>query len=72
MLSDLNCNMAIKLTAMKCQSYTMFDKLRIIQFAEQNGNHAAELEFSVSESNVSFGEKVCEPQKESCMARVGD
>ena len=34
------------------QSYTVSDKLRIVQFAEQNGNWAAEREFSVSESNV--------------------
>lgn len=40
-----------KLT-MKRQSYTVSDKLRIIQFAEKNGNHAAEREFGVSESNV--------------------
>ena len=40
-------------TAAKRQSYTVSDKLRIIiQFAEQNGNRAAEPEFCVSESNV--------------------
>ena len=35
----------------------MSDKLRIIQFAEQNGNRAAEREFSVSESNVRLWRK---------------
>ena len=49
--------MATKLTATKRQSYTVSDKLRIIQFAEQNGNHAAEQEFSVSESNVRLWRK---------------
>ena len=34
------------------QSYTVSEKLRIVQFAEQNGNWAAEREFGVSESNV--------------------
>ena len=29
------------------QSYTVSDKLRIVQFAEQNGNWAAEREFGV-------------------------
>ena len=42
--------MASKLTTAKRQSYTVSDKLRIIQFAEQNGNRAAEREFGVSES----------------------
>ena len=55
--SDLNRNMATKLTATKRQSYTVSDKLRIIQFAEQNGNRAAEREFSVSESNVRLWRK---------------
>ena len=34
--------MATKLTTVKRQSYTVSDKLRIIQFAEQHGNRAAE------------------------------
>ena len=34
--------MAMKLTTVKRQSYTVSDKLRIIQFAEQHGNRAAE------------------------------
>jgi len=49
--------MATKLTAAKRQSYTLSDKLRIIQFAEQNGNRAAEREFGVSESNVRLWQK---------------
>ena len=44
--------MATKLTGTKRQSYTVSDKLRIINFAEQHGNRAAEQEFGVSESNV--------------------
>ena len=44
--------MASKLTTAKRQSYAVSDKLRIIQFAEQNGNRAAERGFGVSESNV--------------------
>ena len=55
--SNLNCNMAMKLTAAKRQSYTVSDKLRIIQFAEYNGNRAAEQEFGVSESNVRLWRK---------------
>ena len=42
-------NMATKLT--------VSDKLRIIQFAEQNGNRAKEREFGVSESNVRLWRK---------------
>ena len=49
--------MASKLTTAKRQSYTVSDKLRIIQFAEQNGNRAAEREFGVSESNVRLWRK---------------
>ena len=33
--------MATKLTGTKCQSYTVSDKLRIINFAEQHGNRVA-------------------------------
>ena len=49
--------MATKLTTVKRQSYTVSDKLRIIQFAEQHGNRAAEREFGVSESNVRLWQK---------------
>ena len=49
--------MASKLTTAKRQSYTVSDKLRIIQFAEQNGNRAAEREFGVSESSVRLWRK---------------
>ena len=49
--------MATKLTTTKHQSYTVSDKLRIIQFAEQNGSRAAEREFGVSESNVRLWRK---------------
>ena len=54
---DQYFNMATKLTAGKHQSYTVSDKLRIIQFAEQNGNRATEREFGVSESNVRLWRK---------------
>ena len=49
--------MATKLTTVKRQSYTVSDKLRIIQFAEQHGNRAAKREFGVSESNVRLWRK---------------
>ena len=49
--------MSTKLTITKRQSYTVSDKLRIIQFAEQNGNRAAEREFGVLESNVRLWRK---------------
>lgn len=49
--------MATNLPSTKRQSYTVSDKLRIIQFAEQNGNRAAEREFGVSESNVRLWRK---------------
>ena len=39
--------MATKLTTAKRQSYTVSDKLRIVQFAEQNRNRATEREFGV-------------------------
>ena len=51
--SDQKFEMATKLTTAKRQSYTVSDKLRIVQFAEQNGNWAAEREFGVSESITS-------------------
>ena len=57
LLSDHNINMSTKLTITKRQSYTVSDKLRIIQFAEQNGSRAAEREFGVSESNVRLWRK---------------
>lgn len=76
--------MAMKLTTVKRQSYTVSDKLRIIQFAEQDGNRAAKREFGVSESNVRLWRKSKENlekiprlkranrgRKESCMAGVG-
>ena len=50
--------MATKLTTVKRQSYTVSDKLRIIQFAEQHGNRAAEHEFGVFKSNVRLWPKV--------------
>ena len=49
--------MASKLTGTKRQSYTVSDKLRIINFAEQHGNRSAEREFGVSESNVRLWRK---------------
>ena len=49
--------MATKLTARKRQGYTVSEKLRIVNFAEQNGNRAAEREFGVSESNVQIWRK---------------
>lgn len=49
---DQKFEMATKLTTVKCHSYTVSDKLRIVQFAQQNGNWIAECEFGVSESNV--------------------
>ena len=49
--------MATKLTTVKRQSYTVSGKSRIIQFAEQHGNRAAEREFGVSESNVRLWQK---------------
>ena len=49
--------MATKLTTVKRQSYTVSNKLRIIQFAEQHGNRAAEREFGVSKSNVRLWRK---------------
>ena len=52
-----NVNMAMKLTATKRQSYTVSEKLGIVNFAEQNGNRAAEREFGVSESNVRLWRK---------------
>ena len=49
--------MATKLTGTKRQSYTVSDKLRIINYAEQHGNRAAEREFGISESNVRLWRK---------------
>ena len=52
--------MATKFTATKRQSYTVSENLRIVNFAEQNGNRAAEREVGVSESNVRFWRKTKE------------
>ena len=49
--------MATKLTATKRLSYTVSEELRIVNFAEENGNRAAEREFGVSESNVRLWRK---------------
>ena len=49
--------MATKLTGTKRQSYTVSDKLRIINYAEQHGNGTAEREFGISESNVRLWRK---------------
>ena len=38
--------------ATKRQSYTTPEKLKIIQFAEEHGNRAAQREFGIAESNV--------------------
>ena len=39
-------------TPTKRQSYTVSEKLKIVQFAEQNGNRSAARQFGVGESNV--------------------
>ena len=49
--------MATKLTATKRQSYTVSEKLRIVNFAEQKVNRAAGREFGVSESSVQLWRK---------------
>lgn len=36
----------------KRQSYTMAEKLKVIQFAEQHGNRSAQREFDIAESNI--------------------
>ena len=46
-----------KLAATKRQNYTVSEKLRIVNFAEQNGNRAAERELGVFESNVRLWRK---------------
>ena len=52
-----NVNMATILTATTRQSYTVSEKLGIVNYAEQNGNCADEREFGVSESNVRLWRK---------------
>ena len=56
-LEQSNVNMATKLTGTKHQSYTVSDKLQIVNFAEQHGNRAAEREFGVSEINIRLWRK---------------
>ena len=41
--------------ATKRQSYTTSEKLKIIQFAEEHGNRAAQGEFGIAESNCKKG-----------------
>ena len=36
----------------KRQSYTTAEKLKVIQFAEQDGNRSAQREFDIAESNI--------------------
>ena len=36
----------------KRQSYTTTEKLKVIQFAEKHGNHSAQQEFDIAESNI--------------------
>ena len=61
----------MKLTAIKCQSYTVWEKLRIIKFGGQNGNHAAECQFGVSESIVRLWWRSKENlQKMPCLKRA--
>ena len=36
----------------KQQSYTTAEKLKVIQFAEQHGNHSAQRQFGIAESNI--------------------
>ena len=43
--------------ATKRQSYTTSEKLKIIQFAEEHGNRAAQREFGIAESNVRLWRK---------------
>ena len=43
--------------ATKRQSYTTSEKLKIIQFAEEHGNRAAQREFGIVESNVRLWRK---------------
>ena len=38
------------------QSYMTSEKLKIIQFAEEHGNQAAQREFGIAESNVRLGQ----------------
>ena len=52
-----NISMAMELTGTKRQSYTVSDKLRIINFVEQHGNRPPEREFGVSKSNVRLWRK---------------
>ena len=67
-LSNQNDHMATKR-----QSHTVSEKLRIIQFAEQNGNRAGQREFGVSESNVRLWRKSKENlEKEGCLAGARD
>ena len=43
--------------ATKRQSYTTSEKLKIIKFAEEHGNRAAQREFGIAESNVRLWHK---------------
>lgn len=54
--------MATKLTATKRQSNTVCEKLRIIEFAEQNGNRAAERNLVFPRATLGFGKEL----KKSC------
>ena len=49
---QLERHMATKLTATKHRSYTLCEKLRIIEFGKQNGNRAADCQFGVCASNI--------------------
>ena len=63
--------MATNLTTEKCQGNTVSDKLQIVKFVRQNGNHAAKHKFGVSESHVRLWQRSKEDlQKISLLKRA--
>ena len=68
---DKNYNVATNLTTEKCQCNTVSDKLQIVKFVRQNGNHAAKHKFGVSESHVRLWQRSKEDfQKISLLKRA--
>lgn len=63
--------MATNLTTEKCQGNTVSDKLQIVKFVRQNGNHVAKHKFGVSESHVRLWQRSKEDlQKISLLKRA--
>ena len=64
--------MATNLTTKKCQGNTVSDKLQIVKFFKQNGNHAAKHKFRVSESHVRLWQRSKEDLQKTSLLKCAN